>query len=158
MPSKSFSADGQAQLIFKGYGAIVVLSVLLGIATETYALFGLPIFLAVAYVSVVDFRVLFYLLMVSIPLSMEVPLPGGFATDLPGEPLIIGLLLIYIVYLLRYPEKINGRFITHPITLVILVHFVWTVATSMTSEILVVSTKFSLSKFWYIAVFLQKSK
>ncbi len=153
MPSKSFSADGQAQLIFKGYGAIVVLSVLLGIATETYALFGLPIFLAVAYVSVVDFRVLFYLLMVSIPLSMEVPLPGGFATDLPGEPLIIGLLLIYIVYLLRYPEKINGRFITHPITLVILVHFVWTVATSMTSEILVVSTKFSLSKFWYIAVF-----
>lgn len=153
MPNNSFSPDAQARQIFKGFGAIVLLSVLLGIATETYALFGIPIALAVVYVTILDFRKLFYLLLICIPLSMEVLLPGGFGTDLPGEPLIIGLLLIYIVYLLRFPEKINGRFLAHPITVVLLMHFVWTVATSLVSEIPLVSIKFSLSKFWYIAVF-----
>ncbi|MFK7809542.1 MAG: O-antigen ligase family protein [Saprospiraceae bacterium] len=153
MPNKSFSADEQAKLIFKGYSVIVLLSVLLGLATETYALFGLPIVLSVAYVTILDFRKLFYLLLVSIPLSMEVALPGGFATDLPGEPLIIALLLIYIVYLLQFPEKINGRVLAHPITILLLIHFIWTVATSMLAEMPVISIKFSLSKFWYIAVF-----
>jgi O-antigen ligase len=153
MPDNIFIPALQAQQLFKGYAIIVLLSVLLGIATEIYALFGIPLLLCFAYVAMLDFRMVFYLLMFCIPLSMEVFLPGGFGTDLPGEPLILSLLLLYLLYLLRFPEQINGAFLTHPITLVLLLHFVWTMATAMTSELPLVSIKFSLSKFWYIIVF-----
>ena len=97
MPDNIFSPALQAQQLFKGYAAIVLLSVLLGIATETYALFAIPLLLCFAYVAVLDFRLVFYLLLICIPLSMEVFLPGGFATDLPGEPLILSLLFASFV-------------------------------------------------------------
>ncbi|HHS94971.1 MAG TPA: O-antigen ligase domain-containing protein, partial [Phaeodactylibacter sp.] len=153
MPNNSFSPELQAKLLFTGYAAIILLCVLLGMVTETYVLWVLPIFLPIAYLTIFDFRKLFYLLLICIPLSMEVVLPGGFGTDFPDEAIILSLLGIYMLYLLRFPEKINGHFLTHPITLVLAMHFVWTVATSLTSEIPLVSMKFSLSKFWYIVVF-----
>ncbi len=153
MPNKTFATDIQARQLFKCYAVIVLLSILLGIATEAYYLFAFPLVLALAVVTVLDFRKLFYLLLISIPLSIEVALPGGFGTDLPIEPLILSLLFIYILYLLQFPEKIDGRFLTHPITLVLLLHFAWTIVSAIVSEMFMVSFKFSLAKFWYIAIF-----
>ncbi len=154
MPTKStFSPDAQARNLFHIFGGVILASLFLGLLTEAYYLVGIPAFLLLVYLTVVDFKKVFYLLLISIPLSMEVYLPGGLGTDLPIEPLIVGLMLVYLLYIAAKPKLTNGHFIRHPITLLLLAHFVWIVVATLCSEIFVFSMKFSLAKLWYIIVF-----
>ena len=77
--TKYFSTP--TSVLFTGLAVLIILSILLGIITETYILFGLPILYLGIYLAIVDFRKIFYLFLASIPLSTELELPGGFGTD-----------------------------------------------------------------------------
>ena len=143
---------GKEQLLSL-YAIAVVLSILIGVATEQYFLAGIPFGLLLIYVSIHNFRAVFFLLMFCLPLSEEVDLPGGFGTDLPSEPLMVGLTLIYILYILKNARNLSSSFLKHPLTLLFLVHISWIVFTTITSGLFVVSFKFLLAKIWYITVF-----
>ena len=143
----------QTKNLIQTFGGIILASILLSLITEAYYLVGIPAFLLLVYVTIVDFRKIFYLLLISIPFSVEVYLPNGLGTDLPIEPLIVGLMLVYLLYIMANPLKTNGRFIRHPITLALLTHFFWIVIATLFAEIFVYSLKFSLAKLWYIVVF-----
>lgn len=138
---------------FWTYGAIVACSILLGIATELYFLAGLPAFFLLVYLTIVDFRKVFYLLIATIPLSTEIVLPNGFGTDLPSEPLIVGLMLVFLVYMAQPGKRLDIRFLLHPITLLLVAHVGWIYLTTFTSSLWVVSLKFALAKTWYVVVF-----
>ncbi len=138
---------------FWTYGTIVACSILLGIATEFYFLAGLPAFFLLIYLTIVDFRKVFFLLIASIPLSTEIMLPNGFGTDLPSEPLIVGLMLVFLVYMAQPGKRMDIRFLLHPITLLLVVHVGWIYLTTFTSSLWVVSLKFALAKTWYVVVF-----
>jgi O-antigen ligase len=138
---------------FWTYGAIIACSILLGIATELYFLAGLPAFFLLIYLTIVDFRKVFFLLIASIPLSTEIVLPNGFGTDLPSEPLIVGLMLVFLIYLAQPGKRLDIRFLLHPITLLLVAHVGWIYLTTFTSSLWVVSLKFALAKTWYVAVF-----
>ncbi len=154
MPTKQpFIPDKQTKSLLQIFGGIILASIFAGLVTEAYFLFGIPALLLLVYLTVIDFKKVFFLLIISIPISMEVYLPNGLGTDLPIEPLIVGLMLIYIVYLVANPTKTNGNFIRHPITLLLIAHFTWTIIATLFSEMFVISMKFSLAKFWYIVVF-----
>ena len=145
--------SSEAKKQFWVFGAITLLSIFVGIATEMYFLAGFPAFILLIYVSVVDYRKVFFLLLFCIPLSTEVSLPNGFGTDLPTEPLIVGLMLVYLLYVLQEGKKMKTNFLRHPISLFILLHLVWIYASTITSDLFFVSLKFSLAKTWYIIVF-----
>jgi O-antigen ligase len=142
-----------AQTIFLVYAAIMLLSLFMGIATQWYFLAGIPAALLLAYVVLLDFKKVFYLLMFCIPLSTEVYLPGGLGTDLPTEPLMVGLMFVFGFYILSKPKALIADFVTHPLTLMLLLHIGWIYATAFASQDVLVSVKFSLAKTWYIAVF-----
>ncbi len=145
--------EEQSHWLFFGFAAIVLLSLFAGIATELYFLAGLPAFLLLVYMSLVDFRKVFFLLLICIPFSTEVSLPNGFATDLPTEPLMVGLMLIYLIYIIRHGRQMSGAFLRHPISLLVVLHWLWILATTISSELFLVSLKFSLAKSWYLIVF-----
>ncbi|GJM35825.1 MAG: hypothetical protein DHS20C18_48260 [Saprospiraceae bacterium] len=142
-----------AQQLYYCFAAITLLAIFIGIAGEWYFLAGIPAFLILIYISIVDFRKVFYLLLACIPLSMEYYLPNGFGTDLPTEPLMVGLMLIALLYGANRLNSLNVQFLRHPITLLLLLHLSWIYTTTITSELLFVSVKFSLAKTWYIVVF-----
>lgn len=150
---RRFQPANLPEWFFWTYGAIVVLSVLLGIATEFYFLAGLPAFFLLVYLTIVDFRQVFFLLIASIPLSTEVVLPNGFGTDLPSEPLIVGLMLVFLLYFAQPGKRLDARFLLHPITLLLLAHVGWIYLTTLTSSLWFVSLKFALAKTWYVVVF-----
>jgi O-antigen ligase len=136
--------------------AICLLALLAGgLAGATGQLFwlGLPAAALIIWLAIVDFRKLFYLLMGCIPFSTEVELPGGFGTDLPTEPLMLGLLGVGFLFLIKNLRTISGRFLKHPISIFILFHFAWIILTTVLSENVGVSMKFMLAKVWYIGVF-----
>ena len=139
--------------IFSVFAGILLSSLFVAIITEEYYLAGIPAFLLLVYVSLVDFRAVYFLLLICVPLSTEIYLPNGFGTDLPTEPLIVGLMLIYFLFVLMKGKELNSHFFRHPISLLLLLHFFWIIIATVTSDLVFVSIKFSLAKLWYIVTF-----
>ncbi len=140
-------------LLFGGLAVLSVLLIWLGIGLQAWWLMGVPLVLAVLWLAAVDFRRVFFLMVASLPISMEQELPGGFATDLPSEPLMWLLTLCGIGWLLQNWRSVDGRFIRHPLTLALLVHLCWIAISVITSQDLFVSFKYLLAKGWYVIVF-----
>ena len=148
-----FATQPTTQLLFNAFALITLLSIFLGIASGLYALAGVPVALIIVYLAIVDFRKIFFLLLACIPISTEIVLPNGFGTDLPTEPLMVGAMLVYFLYVLKNGNRLSGRFLRHPVTLLLLLHFGWILTTTLLSDLPFVSIKFSLAKLWYITVF-----
>lgn len=148
-----FQADEQAKKLFYGFGIITLISLFASILTEQYFLVAIPGVLLIIYLTIFDFRVVYFLLLFCIPLSTEIYLPNGLGTDLPTEPLIVGLMLVYVLYLFGYSRHIGSAFFRHPITLLIFLHLGWVLITTLFSSLTLVSIKFFLAKTWYIITF-----
>ena len=143
----------QSLAIFKVFAAIILLSIFAAIAFEAYYVIGIPVLLLIFYLTIVDFRKVFFLLVICIPLSTEFYFPNGLATDLPTEPLMIGLMGVYGIYVLRHGREMSSNFIRHPLALLLMLHLFWIFATTITSSLFLVSFKFSLAKLWYVVTF-----
>ena len=110
----------------------------------------IPLCLTATYLISFHLKILFRLLFFTIPLSMELELPGGFSTDFPGEP-ILWLLFISVVFLIAIKgipkQSINI------ISAFLYVHWTWIVVVSLFALIPFISFKYSLAKIWYILPF-----
>ncbi len=142
-----------ARLLFYGFSAVVLTSLLAALLTEWYFLAAAPALLLLVYFTIVDFRQIFFILLACIPLSTEIYLPNGFGTDLPDEALMIGLAGVYLLYLFRHGQALDVRFFRHPITLLLLLHLGWLLVATILSAQFVVSFKFLLAKTWYVLTF-----
>ncbi|MEM9931066.1 MAG: hypothetical protein AAF840_14685, partial [Bacteroidota bacterium] len=138
---------------FYGYAACGLLCLFIGLITEAYWLVGLPVLGWVVVQAFLDFRPLFWLLLITIPISTNIILPGGFGTDLPTEPLAIGLTGILALHAARHwPEYERKRF-GHPIAWLLYLHVGWILFSTVFSEGLLVSLKFSAAKLWYVGAY-----
>ncbi len=147
------SIKAQSYLLFQIFAWVTLASLFVGIATDMLYLAAFPLVLLLGYLTIVDFEKVFYLLLFCIPLSTHIHLPGGLAIDLPSEPLMMGLMLVYGIYSLSKFETRDKAFLNHPITLLLLLHFAWILVSTITSSSVMVSFKFFLAKSWYIVVF-----
>lgn len=113
---------------------------------------ALLVFLALAVVSVDKYLLaIVFFVPVSVPLSRLV---DGLSIDmyLPTEPLLAGLLLLYMLkYLLG--DRIDLKVLRHPVTLAIYFHLAWLFITSLTSTDMLVSFKMLVSRLWFIVGF-----
>lgn len=148
-PPKAGMRDG----LLLSMAGLFLVCLLLGIATNTYWPAAIPLLLFVVYQALVDFRPLYYLLFLCIPLSTELTLPGGFGTDLPTEPLMIGLAGIFVLHAARHWPAYPASYYGHPLALLLYVHLGWLLVTTVMSDNLLVSLKFFLAKLWYVAAF-----
>jgi O-antigen ligase len=139
--------------IFVLWGLVIIISFSAAILTEIWAFAGLPAFILLVGLVIADFRKVFFLMLFCIPLSTELVLPNGFGTDLPTEPLMVGLMLVFLVFICFRPDALAAGFIRHPITLFILLHWGWTLIPLLTSADPFISLKFFLAKSWYVLTF-----
>jgi len=131
-------------------GCIILIVVFAAIATEVYFLLALPILIVGGWITLVDYKKIFYLLFVSIPISIELSLPAGLSLNVLTEPLQILLSLITIVLILKDGKSIDKRYVTHPISITLLIHVVWICISTIFSGDYVVSIKYVLAKLWFI--------
>ncbi len=143
----------QERLLFSVFSGITLGCIFVALLIEAYPLLVVPPFLLLIYFTAVDFRAIFFLLLFCIPLSMEINLPNGFGTDLPTEPLIVGLMFVYFLYMLRHAREMNNYFFRHPITILLFLHLSWIGIATMQSSQMVVSVKYLLAKIWYLVTF-----
>jgi len=136
--------------IFWILGSIILVVVFAAIAAEAYFLLALPILIVGGWITLVDYKKIFYLLFISIPISIDVALPGGLALNVFTEPLQILLSVIAIILILKDGKSIDKRYITHPISITLLIHLAWIGVSTMFSGDYVVSIKYVLAKIWFI--------
>jgi O-antigen ligase len=139
--------------MFAAFGLVTMFSIWLSIRYYMEFLIGIPAVLLITYWCIVDFKRVFFVLFACIPISIEYFFPNGYATDLPTEPLIVGLMLVATAYFLKHFHAMRGDFFKHPITILLLLHVSWTLITMTTSMQFVYSLKFFIAKIWYVVTF-----
>ncbi len=115
---------------------------------------ALPVILAVLLVVIYSFDKIIYLTVLFAPLSLPLSsvMPGfGFDMFLPTEPLLFGLLIVFILRLI-YDRGFDKKILMHPVSLAVYVNLIWIFLTALTSTMPVVSFKFLLARIWFVAV------
>ncbi len=147
------SFDRTQILSFMGLGLVSIASVLSAFYFDALYLMLVPFALLFAGIGIINFRFLYYLLLFTLPLSFEFSFGPSLGTDLPDEPLMIGMLFLTIIYLFQNPSSLPLGFFRHVIIIALLGHLFWIFVTCFTSVNLLVSVKVFLSKLWYIGSF-----
>ena len=112
----------------------------------------LPLAILVILLAIFDIEKIMYLMVFSTPLAISLKELGyneGLNLSLPAEPLMIGITMIYFLNELSggVTEK---RILKHPITIIIFIQLFWILITTITSELPVISIKFTLARIWFL--------
>ncbi|HEU4472501.1 MAG TPA: O-antigen ligase family protein [Flavisolibacter sp.] len=124
----------QAAYLQEFYYLLLPLTLLLGICLVHY-----PVYL-------------FYLLVFSIPWSIEFNFSQNLGTDFPDEPLMLLMSFSMLGYLIWNRRTIRARHL-HPLLFILFLQLVWTLCTLAASTEPLYSFKFILAKTWYLLAF-----
>ncbi|MCX6297353.1 MAG: O-antigen ligase family protein, partial [Bacteroidetes bacterium] len=87
------------------------------------------------------------------PLAINLQhLEGGLGLSLPTEPIIFGIMMIFIFKQL-HSNTLDASMLKHPITIAIIINLIWLFITSITSDLPIVSVKFLIARLWFVIVF-----
>lgn len=115
----------------------------------------IPVVLAILLTAILSYDKLIWLIVAIAPLSIPLhELVYGLPFDMfvPTEPLMFGVLLLFILSVVR-GKRLNNAIAKHPIAIAIFFYLGWMAVTSATSSIPLVSFKFFLARVWYVVIF-----
>jgi len=120
---------------------------------DMFWLFLLPLGLIVFYYYLVSLDKVVLLITFLTPFAVNISdLEMGLGVSLPTEPMMFGVLLMFIANLI-FENKYDKRLSNHPISYVIYMGLLWMLLTAFTSELPVVSFKFIVSRLWFVVPF-----
>lgn len=117
-----------------------------------YYLLALPVLAGVFVLLVSHPKWLFFTLVLITPFSFLLRAGDQLTVAFPTEPIIWALMVLYILRQIHDPT-LDKRWLKHPLTIIILIHFIWMFIACFTSTLPLVSFKFFLARFWYVVVF-----
>ncbi|MDD3701264.1 MAG: O-antigen ligase family protein [Bacteroidales bacterium] len=136
--------------IYLAAAFFLAVSLFLVIEKGVYYFYALPLVLGILLLYVFSLDKVLLLISFLTPLSIEVQnLEAGLGISLPVEPLLIGIMVLFIAKLLH--ERSYDRAVAnHPIAWVIYLILFWMFITTLTSELPVVSIKHLISYLWFV--------
>lgn len=111
-----------------------------------------PAALLIVWAAFFKIEFVFFTIVLFTPLSinLEKLAIGGVGIYLPTEPLLIGLLLMFLLKVFS-GKSIDRRIYNHPISYLLYVYIGWMIITTVNSQLPVVSLKFVATRLWFIA-------
>lgn len=120
---------------------------------DSLLFFALPVLLFIGYYYVVSLDKVILFITLATPLAVNMQDSAiGASLSLPTEPLMFGVLIVFVVSLL-INGKYNSRLATHPVSWLVYYSLVWMMITSFTSVMPLVSFKHLLSRIWFVVPF-----
>jgi O-antigen ligase len=133
-----------------GLSVLFITLNILFILKEFYWISILPIAFLIILMLFYSLDALLLLIVFLTPLSINLrDTEFGIGVSLPTEPLLFGIMLIFIIRLF-YENKYDIKILKHPVTIAIIFYLIWMFVTSITSEFPIVSFKYLLSRLWFI--------
>jgi O-antigen ligase len=124
-----------------------------GVLLELRSLFFAPLVIAALVAIAHRPHLLFYLLVLSIPWSIEYNVTPSLGTDLPDELLMLLTAFSTIAFFLFSRWRPSLRAVLSPLAILLILQFVWFAITVIFSTSPLTSLKFLLAKTWYLAAF-----
>jgi putative inorganic carbon (HCO3(-)) transporter len=131
-----------------------VLSILVaGLINEFYWIYLLPVVAFVVYMAFyyLDWLMLFVVFITPLSINLQ-KTDIGIGVSLPAEPLIFSMMLIFFLKL-AYDGKFDSRIISHPVSVLIMLHLIWMCIATMFSTMIVVSIKATLARICFVTVY-----
>ncbi len=141
-----------SKIIFWIIGSISIAFFCTSIYTERNYWYVIPFGIVMSMVAIINFKWLYYLLLFTLPMSIESYL-AGFGLDVPSEPIVIILAACVFLYYLFNRNELNSPAFRNSITVLLLLQVTWAVFTLLYTTNIVLSVKYILAKFWYILGF-----
>ncbi|MFN5620850.1 MAG: O-antigen ligase family protein [Flavobacteriales bacterium] len=125
-----------------------------GIYLEQFAVMLIPAGLLVVWAAIyhLDYLLLFVTLCTPLSINLEELEIAQVGMYLPTEPLLFGILILFLFKLLS-GKSIDKRIFFHPVSYIIYAYLAWMALTCVTSEYPIVSIKFLATRLWFIASF-----
>lgn len=140
----------------KIFSFFLVLSFLGALAIDVYRGEMIYAFVPLAFLAGVLLiqhpKYLMYSMLISIPWSVEYHFAGNLSIDFPDESLMLLASAAVLILCIYNRKSIQWRRI-HPILIVILLQFLWTVVAVICSTDILMSVKYLLAKGWYLLAF-----
>ncbi|MFW5721250.1 MAG: O-antigen ligase family protein [Bacteroidota bacterium] len=140
------------KILFYSISTLFIAVNLFFIAFDIYYIAFLPVILLFIFASFISLDKVLLAVVFLTPLSVRLDdifpsMPVNLY--LPTEPLLIGILFLFICKLLLdgYFDK---KILFHPLSIAIYINLIWILVTSFTSTMPVVSFKFFLSRIWFV--------
>jgi O-antigen ligase len=140
-------------LIYLLSGCFIAL-MCLGIYLEQFLVMLIPAALLVVWAAIyhLDHLILFVTLCTPLSINLEELEIAQVGMYLPTEPLLFGILILFLFKLLS-GKSIDKRIFFHPISYILYAYLAWMTLTCVTSEFPLVSIKYLATRLWFIASF-----
>ena len=93
---------------------------------------------------------LFWLLLITIPLSTELNITSSLGLDFPDEVLLMLLSFLSVIKMIYQPAWFPRSVSANPLFFLVMVHMIWLLVTCLYSVEPLLSLKYVLAKTWYI--------
>lgn len=127
----------------------VAISLYFVVKRNSYIFFAMPVVLGILLLYIFSLDKAMMLVSFVVPLSLLFERYNGLSVSLPAEPLLAGVLVLFIAKLL-YDGQYDRNIARHPVSVIIYCMFIWMAMTTITSELPLVSIKFIASRLWFI--------
>lgn len=119
-----------------------------------YLFFALPLFLVVIYYYFISLDKIVLLITFLTPLAVALSgsFLGGASLSLPVEPLMFGVMVIFLVSLLS-GNHYNKKVARHIVSYLLYFNLLWMFITSVSSAMPLVSFKYLISRLWFVIPF-----
>lgn len=142
------------QKSFFVYGAALFLAVvIIATAWQQWWLLATPVILLLCIWAFEKPVLLLYLLLASIPWSVEYQLTDALGTDFPDEPLMWLNTLLALALLVYQHKKPGKNLKAHALLWLLFLQLFWAGLTILTSTYPLLSVKYVLAKSWYLFSF-----
>jgi len=126
----------------------------MGIGFDRTWLMFLPILVVAGFLLIYNYKLLYWLLIASIPFSITKDFNQRLSTDFPTEFICIGLTAIFWAkFFIHKPQNLKFLW-NHKLFWGISILWLWSLITSITAVNHLIAIKYILAKIWYITSFL----
>lgn len=146
-------SDDHVRWVAIGSGMVFVAAIAVFLSNEWYWGLLIPFGLALVASIVLAMDNVLWFIVFATPLSINVEFKDlGSTLNVPTEPFMIALTALFFIRL-AYRGEFFPKFVKHPLSLILIAHLIWMLSTAITSELLLVSMKYFVSRLWFIVVF-----
>lgn len=141
------------KFLFSFFAALFLVCINRAVALDQYYLIVIPFAALFFYAGWFSLRIVFLLLLFSLPFSIEYQFSETLGTDFPDEFLMIFVTGLVICQMVYKPEIVDRAVCRHPLMVLLFIGILWAIVSSLFSTQPLFSLKYLLAKGWYIGAF-----
>jgi len=120
------------------------------LANQIYYFSFFPIILFVIYLYFISIDLVFFITVFLTPLSIQfVDENFNLGLNFPSEPFLFGLMLMFFIKLM-IDRPITKKFVTHPVSIFVLLQMFWMLITVVLSKMPIISLKYFIMQLWFV--------